>query len=345
MDTTKFEKWLDSALNRHKSLTDSVCTIIENLLISEGIDYLSVTGRTKNKSSALDKIKRKSYIDPKKQMTDLSGIRMILYFESDVKRVSDLIERSFNVDYENSLNQDELLSTNQMGYRSVHYVCDLGAARHSLPEFRKLANLKFEFQVRTILQHAWAELAHDRNYKFSGKLPREIERNLFLYAGMLEIADKGFDVVSNQIDEYINSLEEKAKVGDLGTEINSLSVRQFVKNWAKGNDLNVDIFDNGLDELVGELIEFGISNLEELEQLIPKNYSKVFQKTEKHSTILGVVRSWMLLKDWRLFKERVNFDWIMRSERDQRTVFDHYFEEKELKEFHQAFHYFDEEEF
>jgi hypothetical protein len=27
-------------------------------------------------------------------------------------------------------------------------------------------------------------LAHDRNYKFSGKLPPEIERNLFLYAGL-----------------------------------------------------------------------------------------------------------------------------------------------------------------
>lgn len=31
-----------------------------------------------------------------------------------------------------------------------------------------------EVQIRSLLQHAWAEIEHDRNYKFSGILPKEL---------------------------------------------------------------------------------------------------------------------------------------------------------------------------
>ena len=82
-----------------------------------------------------------------------------------------MITGSFNIDEKNSLDKKILLASDQIGYRSVHFVCDLGAQRSGLPEFKDLGGLKFEIQVRTVLQHAWAELAHDRNYKFSGTLP------------------------------------------------------------------------------------------------------------------------------------------------------------------------------
>nr|MZG82510.1 GTP pyrophosphokinase [Photobacterium lucens] len=175
---------------------------------ANNIDYLTVTGRTKDKKSALEKINRKSYKNPKSQMTDLSGIRIILYFESDINKVSELISDSFDIDFDNSLDKSKVLSKDQIGYRSVHYVCTLGQGRSNLPEYLELGELKFEVQVRTILQHAWAELAHDSSYKFSGTLPPEIERKLYLYAGMLEIADKGFDEISAQIDSYKKSVDE-----------------------------------------------------------------------------------------------------------------------------------------
>ena len=339
MDVSKFEKWLTEALIKHKNLTDSVSTILENLLVANQIEYLAVTGRTKDKKSALDKITRKSYSDPAKQMTDLSGVRVILYFESDVKRVSELIENSFRVDTSNSLNQDDLLSTNQIGYRSVHYVCDLGEARCSLPEFKGLSNLKFEFQVRTILQHAWAELAHDRNYKFSGKLPKEIERSIFLYAGMLEIADKGFDEISNQIDEYIESVKHKAELGDLSTEINSLSLKQFVESWSADNGIDIEIFDDHLEDLLRELSQFGINTLAELNAMIPNDYADFLKKLEE-KTIYGAVRDWMLLHDWRAFNEKVDYDWVLVGE----NIFEHYFDKDEFAEFLSVFPH-DKEEY
>ncbi len=56
----KVDLWLDEALVRHRRLTESVTITLESLLKANGIEFLAVSGRTKDKSSALEKIKRKA---------------------------------------------------------------------------------------------------------------------------------------------------------------------------------------------------------------------------------------------------------------------------------------------
>lgn len=332
---SKYEEWIDQIIPKQERVTDAVIAITKNLLRSERIDYLSVNGRTKTKASVLEKIKRKGYKDPSKQITDLSGIRIVVYFESDVKKLSDLISRSFSVDNENSMNQDARLSVDQIGYRSVHFVCDLGKERVKLPEFSGLEDLKFEFQVRTILQHAWAELAHDRNYKFSGKLPIDIERSLFLYAGMLEIADKGFDELSRRIDSYIESVHKQTQEGDLDFSLDSISLPEFVESWAKSQ--GIALVENHhrmeYDILLSELRAIDITTASELQAIIPKGYPEIYKSENYVSTIYGVVRDWMLISDWRKYLERVNPNWLMVKEH----IFDHFFKPDEFEEFCNSF--------
>ena len=196
------EDWLREALPLHSRLTETVKSLVKNILNDNKVDYLSITGRTKIKSSAMEKIKRKKYKNPIDQLTDITGIRIITFFESQVVKISELVRRTFEVDDENSLDNDQLLGDDKIGYRSVHFVCSLGKRREALPEYESLDGLKFEIQLRTVLQHAWAELAHDRAYKFSGELPRKLQRKLNLYSGNLEIIDRGFDEISNEIDAY-----------------------------------------------------------------------------------------------------------------------------------------------
>jgi len=311
MKGKNIDSWLEAILPKHKMLTTAVLIIIEGLLKSNNIDYLTVIGRTKDVDSIKEKVRRKSYKHPDSQLTDISGIRIIAYFESDVNKISDLIEQAFYVDRDNSLNKDELLAADQIGYRSVHYVCRLGDARTSLPEYSGLQDLKFEFQVRTVLQHSWAELAHDRNYKFSGKLPKEIERKLYLYAGMLEIADKGFDELSNQIDDYISELEMKASKGDYNVEINSISLREFVEEWAKkaGFNLNISMIKDDNADLIQELNDYGIYRIEELKRIIPDEYVGTAIKLHYSTTIFGLLRDWMLLHDYQKYLNDVSFHW------------------------------------
>lgn len=337
MKKTEIETWLESTLPSYHILTQNVINIIESLLTSNNIDYLAVTGRTKKTSSIHEKIKRKSYKQPDKQLTDISGIRIIVYFESDVEKVSNLIEKAFSVDADNSLNKQSLLASNQLGYRSIHYVCDLGEERHRLPEFNNLKNLKFEFQLRTVLQHAWAELAHDRNYKFTGVLPGPIERKLYLYAGMLELADRGFDEISHEIDQYIKNVQNKTNLGEYDIEINSLSIEQFVADWAEttGFHIDGDVNKEGYIKLVDELDAFGIHTLSDLKAIIP---DKFYENSIKHgysTTSTGIIRDWMILNDYKKYSSEVSIEWSGVGEIDK--IYSEYIDSKSIQEIHEIF--------
>lgn len=342
MTESQNEEWLDSIIPIHARLTKSVVSIVESLLHENKIDYLAVVGRTKDKVSTLEKIKRKKYSDLVQKLTDLSGIRIVLYFESDVKKVGELISAAFEVDVENSLDKDSLLSTNQVGYRSVHYVCGLGPKRAEIDEYKGFSKLKFEFQVRTVLQHAWAELAHDRKYKFSETLPPELERQLYLYAGLLEIADKGFDETAKAIDKYSKSLQDRTDHGDLNFGVDSLSLAAYVNYWAKQNGLVLHETNwvTELSELVRELHEFGIKKISELADIVPPKYAEISKEESAEKTIFAAVRDWMLIKDWRRFKQRVKFNWVMSDA----GVIERLIPHGDIDEFRHSFEWMDAED-
>ena len=101
------------------------------------VDFLSVTSRTKTVDSFINKIQRKSYKNPEKENFDFAGIRVITFIETDVDKVSNIIEANFEVHPEKSLNKTDELGVDRFGYRSVHLVCDLGTTRCSLGEFSR----------------------------------------------------------------------------------------------------------------------------------------------------------------------------------------------------------------
>lgn len=310
MDSHTTEEWLASVLPKYYSLTAMIESILGNLLRESGIDYLAITSRVKSEASVLEKIKRKKYKDPSSELTDLGGIRVIVFFESDLQRVAEIVEASFNIDGENSSDKMKQMSVNQTGYRSLHYVCDMGAERGALPEYKNLAGLRFELQIRTVLQHAWAELAHDRNYKFSGKLPVDAERKLYLYAGMLELADKGLDELSREMDAYIEQVQKDISSGVLDVAIDSVSLFRFVEDWADSHNVTLGHVKAGYEELIEELALFGVHTLAQLMAIVPHDYHEYVGEDQ---TIYGVVRDWMLIKDWRRFHDEVPHNWIFED--------------------------------
>lgn len=243
------------------------------------------------------KIDNKKYSDPISQLTDISGIRIITYFESQVDLVSRVIEELFEIDGENSLNRDQLLGDDRIGYRSVHFVCSLGTEREELAEYQLYSGLKFEIQVRTVLQHAWAELAHDRSYKFSGELPPKLQRQLNLYSGMLEVVDGGFDSIAKELDEYQDIVDS----GDLSTfmedEIDSINLNKFVVESAESNGLGPFV-DTGIDQdIVREIKSYGLSKILDIFELITEDFIKVYKKYNVDDTNVGFLRSLLLYND------------------------------------------------
>lgn len=315
----EFDAWLGENLGRHERLTESVVAIVRSLLDDQRIEYLSVDGRTKTEEGIREKIKRKNYREPIRQLTDISGIRVVLFIESDVHKVAEVIRAAFLLDAQNSSDKDLTLDANQVGYRSQHFVCELGDARSQLPEFKSYSGLKFELQVRTVLQHAWAELAHDRAYKFRVELPKEIQRKLFLYAGLLEIADKGFAEIASEIDNYSRAVSEKYKSGNLDVPLNALSLREYFKGWAKSNEVHVanDLeleWPSDLTDLLQELSAFGVSTISQLDELCPRGYGEALKRLHRSQNVFGVSRDWMLISNAQKLLIENGVDWVIEGD-------------------------------
>jgi putative GTP pyrophosphokinase len=102
-----------------------------------------------------------------------------------------MVECEFVIDWENSVDKGELLSPDRFGYLSVHYVASLSPSRLALPEYKQYGSIKAEIQVRSILQHAWAEIERGLGYR-NQTMPGRVRRRFSMVAGLLEMADKEF---------------------------------------------------------------------------------------------------------------------------------------------------------
>ncbi len=296
------EKWYEHEIALYESLSKCIKEIIEENLKDEKITIHGIETRIKEKNSFLEKIKIKNYKNPEIEMTDIAGIRIITYVNSDVDKISKLIEELFKVDNDNSLDKSKLLGEDKVGYKSVHYIGMLNDDRLKLREFQKYKNKKFEIQVRTILQHAWAEIEHDKNYKFSGVLPSEIKRRFKILAGLLEVADNEFNNLATEIDEYGKTIKEKTLNDDLNIEINTTTLEEFL--FSKFSDV-LDTTDKTLKNynIIDEVKRFGIKSISELSNTVPKNLLKNMIKIQHKTTLLGMIRDILIINDYNKYFE------------------------------------------
>jgi ppGpp synthetase/RelA/SpoT-type nucleotidyltranferase len=99
---------------------------------------------------------------------DVGGCRVIFYTNVDVYRFSNsgVLRENFDVDYERSkMHYPQNSDDGAEFFISDNWVVSLNEARGELPEYRRFAGLACEVQVQTVLDHAWAEMAHDTIYK------------------------------------------------------------------------------------------------------------------------------------------------------------------------------------
>ena len=185
------------------------------------------------------------------------------------------------------------MKDDQVGYRSVHYVACIKSNRTRLPEYQECKGIKFEIQIRTLLQHAWAEIEHDRNYKFSGELPSEIKRRFYLVAGSLELLDREFEQLSQDIDAYAKKIRDDAEKGNLSEKINSTSLLEYLSIKLKSFDIKNRNFYDADKEIILELSLFGIDSLKELDDILSEELLKKVVWVDNFS-YLGILRNVMI---------------------------------------------------
>lgn len=166
-----------------------------------------VQARPKTVSSYAEKLVRKApkfAADASYDFTDLCGARVICQTEADLERMRRYVWANFEVDADNSEDTFVRLKSSEFGYRSIHFVVQVSAKTRGLPaeERARIGDRKAEIQIRTILQHAWADILHDRMYKGAIQATQGHERESATIAAMLEKTDLSLSGLADELDAY-----------------------------------------------------------------------------------------------------------------------------------------------
>jgi ppGpp synthetase/RelA/SpoT-type nucleotidyltranferase len=221
----------------HHDIYVQVATAIEGLLQRlmqhHHIQIHLITSRAKD----INSLARKLALNPGKytrltDITDLAGIRVTTYFDEDVDRVSQVIQSEFLIDYANSVDKRKSVEPDRFGYVSLHFVAQLGVQRSLLPEYTSVADRKFEIQIRSILQHAWAEMEHGLGYKSEIAIPYEIRRRFASLSATLGSADREFTEIRRLLTVYEAAVNQAVPDSLRNLLIDQVSLQAYIRDTA-----------------------------------------------------------------------------------------------------------------
>lgn len=286
----KILEQFDSKKNNFEKFKTKLEILIVELLNLDNIRSHQVTSRVKDKDSLKKKVSLKNYkYDDISDVTDCIGVRIITYLEDEVDKVAELIEREFKIDYENSVDKRKL-DIDRFGYKSLHYVVSLSDSRKELKEYSNYHDFKAEIQIRSILQHSWAEIEHDIGYKSAITVPDIVRRDFYRVAALLEIADIEFVKIKNTLDSYNQQVNSELEESPEKFGLNKNTIEAFIEKSNLVKEMNLSFIketnipiSEGYGELDQALEIFRKYRINSIEQLRIKihEYSKIIISYEK----------------------------------------------------------------
>ena len=265
--------------------------LLREALAKNGILVTAVDARIKTEESLRGKLELKgSKYATLSDITDIFGARIITFYTDDVDRIAAIVEQLFEIDWDNSVDKRMLHQLDSFGYNSLHYIC-------RMPEFP----FRFELQLRTTLQHAWASINHDIGYKTGVEIPREYLRRINRLAGILEMADDEFSRIRSEITDYrrrVQQLVQNGKLDDVlldGDTFNSyLQARPFDSLNKRIAAINqAEIQEVPLIRYLPVFVAFGCKTLGDVQRLV-KQYSEDAYRLARHqlgNTDLDIISS------------------------------------------------------
>ena len=311
MNEIEFKKQWESDKPIYRAWGEYVVNKITQSLISKGknLDVFLKTPakyRLKGDSSLIDKAfyrPGKNYSDPYNQIEDKVGSRFIVLLLDDIKVICNIIEESndwtFNAckHFDEDKEKDPLLFT----YQSVHYILR-PKKEFVIQGITITADTLCEVQIRTLLQHAHAELTHDAIYKSKRAVQPKVHRTVAKSIALIETTDDFFTDVTQLLNhgplEEYSILERLDGIYFSFAEIRPHTQKSSIVIWDEFEQfINADLVDD-IQDMLGKH-PF-------LSDVIKKQYSvNVFYQ---QSTILFVY--WMLKKK----KQRLLADWPLQKE-------------------------------
>lgn len=207
---------------KYREFSAYILNKIKNELHAKQIAVAYSSAREKDKESLERKCRKtimdengvfvNKYTDFRSQIMDLAGVRIVTYLLEDIPEVSTIVKDLFEVIAEHSEDKLDLLGADRIGYLSVHYIIQLKGEKLTASE-TVFSGLRCEVQIRTVLQDAWAQIFHDRQYKtgLSTAVPSNLLRRTNLLAGNLESLDYEINSLVGEYDQ-INQVNKLKKL-------------------------------------------------------------------------------------------------------------------------------------
>lgn len=269
----------DQQLELYSEFTKKTERLIRELLKEKNLKYNSITSRIKGKSKLHEKLIRpdKYYLDLK-EVTDIAGIRIITYFSDEIDTIAKVMRDEFEIDWKHSVDKRVSIEPDRFGYISLHYIAKIKKSRLELTEYQRFQDCKIEIQMRSILQHAWAENEHDIGYKTKESIPKNTRRSFSRLAGLLEIADSEFIRIRSDLQEYEKIIPSLIIETPKLVLIDKVSLYIYIKNSNLVNGLDIKISnatkiqivkdENNLhlfiDNLINKLEYVGLKNIDDI---------------------------------------------------------------------------------
>ena len=195
---------VEQARFQQQALQDAAQAIrnaIVRRLHDDGLNHHDVQFRVKSPGSAAEKISRRGkdgklkYPGGLDRLDDLIGVRVILFVESDIDAVAIALSNQFLcLDDEDKTAM--MRKNGGIGYAGRHLTLEV-PPDNPPRGCNDIIGQRFEVQIRTILQHAWAEFEHDIRFKGSSGDNAEISRAFTMASTLIELADQQFVNISD----------------------------------------------------------------------------------------------------------------------------------------------------
>lgn len=273
------EMILDEYRERRQEFEQIKNVVIDTLrqrLDNNHIVVAGLEGRVKTEKSLTGKLELKGYkyriLD---DITDIIGVRIITFFSDEVDVISALVERIFEIDWENSVDKRKMLEIDRFGYMSLHYICRIPGSIYTDPNIPQLNSTRFELQIRSALQHVWANMQHDTGYKSDVEVPVEHQRSLNRLAGILELADEQFSRIRKEINDYRRNVQSLVANGNFNeVPLNGDTFRSYCEHKPfkrlaeKIATINqAELYEDSLMPYYNVLVHMGMKTIGDVERM------------------------------------------------------------------------------
>ena len=148
-----------------EGVKNNIVQNISSQLNSVGLMF-RIFSRTKSIRSIKSKLSSNAEYGKTKKLQDLIGIRVVLYFNDDIKTVKNII----SLDYSEKCNDTSIDKVKNDEFKALRYnivysLDEEDCKTLSLGEHETSIDSTFELQIRTIFSEGWHEIEHDLRYK------------------------------------------------------------------------------------------------------------------------------------------------------------------------------------